>query len=56
MMFHSEDLLNKLREVEQLIRENTNPDGSCKFDPLPVFTGLELARRMITPEEKTDNS
>jgi len=43
-MYNTDDLLNKLREIEDLIRENTNPDGSCSLDAERIFLSLELAR------------
>ena len=45
-----DDLLNKLGEIETLIREKTKADGSFSFDPQPVMISLELARRMILQE------
>ncbi len=45
-MFSADDLFNKLREIEALIRENTNADGTFKFDPQRVMISLELARKM----------
>jgi hypothetical protein len=49
-MYSADDLCVKLREIEALIREKTNSDGSCDFDPFPVMVSLELTRRMITRE------
>jgi len=49
-MYRAEDLLNKLKEIEDLIHENTNPDGTCDFDVERIFMSLELARRMFVEE------
>ena len=51
-MFSTDDFLDKLREIEALIREHTNQDGSFGFDTQKVMVSLELAKRMITQEEK----
>ena len=53
-MISANDLYNKLREIDTLIREKTNPDGSFSFDLHRVIVALELARRMIEQEEQTD--
>jgi len=50
-MYNTENLYDKLREIEALIQERTNPDGSCDFNIEQVLIGLELARRMITQEK-----
>ena len=46
-MYSADDLLDKLKEIENLIRGNTNPDGSCDFDAERIFLSLEVARRML---------
>jgi len=46
-MFSAEDLYGKLKEIESLIREKTNPDGSLAFEARPVMVSLEMARRMV---------
>ena len=46
-MYNADDLLEKLKEMEDLIRENTNPDGSCNLDAERIYISLELARRML---------
>ena len=46
-MYNADDLLNKLKEIETLIRKNTSPDGSCSFDTELIYVSLELARRMF---------
>jgi len=46
-MYDASDLLNKLKEIEDMIHENTKPDGSCSFDVERIFMSLELARRMF---------
>lgn len=53
-MYNAHDLHNKIHEIESLIRENTNPDGSLNFDPYRVMVSLELARRMVANEENSD--
>jgi len=50
-MLSSDDFLTKLREIERLISERTNPDGSFRFDPDKAMVSLELARRMVIQEE-----
>jgi len=50
-MHNTNDLHAKLKEIEVLILEKTNPNGSCAFDPLPVMVSLELTHRMIIGEE-----
>jgi len=49
-MYDAEDLLEKLNEIEDLIHEHTNTDGSCDFDAGRIFLSLELARRMFEKE------
>lgn len=51
-MYSVDDLYRALREIESLIRENTNPDGTPGFDVYRVMVSLELARRMVANEEK----
>jgi len=46
-MHNADDLLTKLNEIEDLILEKTNTDGSCGFDAERIFISLELARRML---------
>ena len=46
-MYNADDLLKKLKEIENLIRENTNHDGSCSLDAERIFISLELARRVL---------
>lgn len=53
-MYSVEDLYSKLKEIETLMRENTNHDGTMTFDPYRVMVSLELTRRMIAREEKSD--
>lgn len=53
-MNSADDLYKKLTEIEALIRENTNPDGSLNFDAYRVMVSLELARRMVLREENSD--
>lgn len=53
-MYSAQEIYEKLKEIECLIRDNINPDGSPKFDPYRVMVSLELTRRMIAREEKSD--
>ena len=41
------DLLAKLKEIEELIREKMEPDGSCGYDVEHVMVSLEIIRRML---------
>jgi hypothetical protein len=54
VVYSADDLLNKLKEIESIIRENTNADGTFRFDPQRVLISLELARKMAetVSEEK----
>jgi hypothetical protein len=49
-MYTADYLLIKLKEIENRIREKTNPDGSCDFDADRIFISLELAQRMLEKE------
>jgi len=51
-LFSADDLYRKLKEIEDSIKEKTNPDGTLDFDPLPVMVSLEVARRMVMKEEE----
>jgi len=42
-----DDLFAKLREIEELIREKTEPDGSSNYDVELVMVSLEVVRRML---------
>ena len=53
-MFSADELLEKLKEVEALILEKTNPDGSLEFDPFPVMISLKMALLLIKSEEKSE--
>jgi len=53
-MLCADDLYDKLREIESLIREKTNPDGSFSFDLHRVIVALELVMRMIVQEDNSD--
>ena len=53
-MSYADELYEKLKELEELIRENTNTDGSLNFDLKRVMVSLELARQMMI--EKSDFS
>jgi len=50
-VYDSNVLLKKLKEIEDLIQDNINPDGSCRFDSNRVFMSLELAVRMFKTDE-----
>ena len=49
-MYSADDLIEKLREIEKLIREKKEPDGSCSYDIERVMVSLEIARRMLDSE------
>ena len=51
-MYTADALYAKLKELEDLIREGADPDGTLNFDAQKVMVSLELARRMII--EKSD--
>jgi len=53
-MYSADEIHEKIKEIEALIRENTNPDGSLSFDAYRVMVSLELTRRMIVREENSD--
>jgi len=42
-----DDLIAKLREIEDLINEKTDDDGSRGYDIEGVMVSLEIARRML---------
>ena len=52
--YNADELLNKLKEIETLVRENVNPDGSSRFDSYHLMMALELAKRIIVIEEKNE--
>ena len=54
MEFTADELYGKLKEIEALLRERTNPDGSCDFESFQVMVSLELTKRMILKEENTE--
>ena len=54
MEFTADELFGKLKEIEALLREKTNPDGSCDFESLQVMISLELTIRMILKEKNTE--
>lgn len=41
------DLYRTLKLIEDLIRRNEKPDGTCKFDADKVFIFLEAAKNQI---------
>jgi hypothetical protein len=53
-MYSADDLLNKLGEIDDLIRERANPDGSAEFDTQQVMISLELARYIILRDENSE--
>jgi len=53
-VFNADDLIKKLKEIEDLIRARTNPDGSYDFDPVPPMIMLEACRRIINNEDTDD--
>ena len=54
MELPADELLGKLKEIEALLHEKTNPDGSCDFETFQVMISLELTKRMILKEENTE--
>ena len=50
------DLKNKVREIDALIDEKTNADGTFAFDPLRVMISLEMARRLFSYTETGEES
>jgi len=54
MGYTLDDLYGRLKEIESLIHEKTNPDGSCSFDLVPVLISLELTKKMILTEQNTE--
>jgi hypothetical protein len=53
-MYNADDLLKKLGEIDDLIREKTNPDGSLGFDTQQVLISLELAKYIILRDENSE--
>ena len=41
----------KLKDIEALLHEKTNADGSFDFDMYKVMISLELTRRMIAQDK-----
>ena len=56
MGFTSDDLLGMLKDIEALIREKTNPDGSCNFESFQVMVSLELIKKMILKEANSEET
>lgn len=55
-MWSADDLYAKLKEIEALIQDKTNPDGSLAFDPHRVMISLELAKQMaLSTESREEN-
>lgn len=50
-MYSADQLLDKMKEIEDLIRDNKNTDGSFKFNSTRVMVSLELARRLAANED-----
>jgi hypothetical protein len=55
-MYNSETLYRQLKDIEQLIKQNENPDGSCRFDVKKVFIMLEVASRTILEGIETEDN
>lgn len=51
-----DELYSKLKEIENLIHDSINPDGTPAFDTYRVMVSLELARRMVSREENSDTA
>lgn len=50
-MKKASELYQKLKIIEELIRRNENPDGSCTFDSDKVYIFLETAQSQIPDEQ-----
>lgn len=46
-MKKASELYQKLKTIEELIRNNESPDGSCNFDSDKVYIFLEAAENQI---------
>ena len=51
MEYSVDDLFRKLKDIEALLHEKTNADGSFDFDMYKVMISLELTRRMIAQDK-----
>ena len=40
---NANELYKKLKEIEDRIREQSEPDGACKFDSIKVYVLLQAA-------------
>jgi len=47
-MYTADMLIQKLKEIEEVIRQHKNSDGTCRFDAKPAYIAIELAERVIT--------
>jgi len=54
--FSIDDIYKELNELETLVREHTNPDGSGNFDLFRVIISLELAKKIITGDNDVEKS
>ena len=45
------ELYQKLKTIEDLIRSNENPDGSCTFDTDKVYIFLDTAQSQIPDKQ-----
>ena len=54
--FTIDDIYKELNELEALVREHTNPDGSGNFDLFRVIISLELAKKIITGDNDVEKS
>ena len=52
--YNAGELLSKLKAIETLITENTNADGSVRFDSYSLMANLMLAERMVVVDEKDE--
>lgn len=54
MIIHDE-LTALTEEIQRLVRENIQPDGSCKFDPVRVKIALEFVKTEIQKSVDQEN-
>lgn len=54
-MKKASDLYQKLKAIEELIRRNENPDGSCTFDAEKVYIFLDTALSQM-PDKQDQHS
>ena len=53
--FTIDDIYKRLNELEALVRDHSNPDGSSDFDVFRVVISLDLAKRIIIGDDDVAN-